>query len=61
MHFSNSEVTSVKIYSITGKLLTISMIANSQVDVSQMNSGLYIVKAYDQQNKFINTIKVINE
>jgi len=55
---SSEEISSVEIYSIEGKRVLISQ--NTQVDVSQLTSGIYLVKITTNANK-VGTKKLVKQ
>lgn len=56
---SNSKISNISIFEITGKrVLEVSEIVNNKLDVSHLNSGIYLLKAQDEYNN-ISTKKLI--
>ncbi len=56
---SELEIDSIEIIDLTGKLLLSKKHIGSQVSISELPNGLYILKALDKQNKVIGFRKVI--
>ena len=59
----NGDVQSVQIYSITGQLVKSfksNFNSESQFEISDLNKGIYFVKAIDDRNKEI-TLKLIKQ
>ncbi len=61
LYFGNKEISSVRIYSLSGSEVLDTKIYNAQINISELQSGMYFVKAYDQQNSIINTSKIIKK
>lgn len=59
LYLQNSKVSSVAIYNQTGMLVQQSVVANSSVDMSQLRSGIYFVRAFDNNQQAIASLKVM--
>ena len=58
LHVSGMDVASVKIYSLTGQLVK-EVLHTAVVDVSDMETGIYVVSVTDRQNNSIRKMTVI--
>ena len=56
-NIGNSEIINIKIFDVFGKNVLNTKLNNSQIDVSKLNSGIYFLKIFDEnQNVFIKKI-----
>lgn len=60
LHFSSNDVYSVEIYNILGAKVSSQKVGNG-VDMSNLNKGVYIVKAKNNESLNISSIKVIKQ
>ncbi|WP_343329229.1 leucine-rich repeat domain-containing protein [Polaribacter staleyi] len=60
LHFSSKEVYSVEIYNILGARVSSQKVVN-RVDMTNLNKGVYIVKAKNDEGLNISSIKVIKQ
>lgn len=60
LHFSSNDVYSVEIYNILGAKVSSQKVLNG-VDMSNLNKGIYIVKAKNNEGLNISSIKVIKQ
>lgn len=51
---SNNDLSHVEIYDITGKYIGQKVIENNQIDILSLQSGMYMVKIYDEKNLISN-------
>lgn len=56
---SQRKINLIQIFGIEGDLITSIVKPGTHLDLSDMKSGAYIIKAYDRQNKFIASTKTI--
>ena len=59
LYLQDNNVASVAIYSLTGKMVQRSTVSNASVDMSQLASGLYFLKALDSNQEAIASLKVM--
>ncbi|GAK91373.1 hypothetical protein JCM19297_872 [Nonlabens ulvanivorans] len=57
---SQFDTISYQLYSITGQLVQNGIYNNDSVDVSELNSGLYLLQLYNE-NKLVDILKLIKE
>jgi len=60
LHFSSNDVYSVEIYNILGAKVSSQKVVNG-VDMSNLNKGVYIVKAKNNEGLNLSSIKVIKK
>lgn len=59
LYFSSNDVSSVEVYNTLGVKI-LSQNVNSSLDMSNLSSGVYLVKAFESDNNF-STIKVVKK
>ena len=57
---TDKEILYFKIFNLFGQLMFEAGFQN-EIDISELNSGLYILKLYDNTNLMIKTIKIVKE
>jgi len=60
LHFSSNDVYSVEVYNILGAKVS-SQKAVKSVDMTNLNKGVYIVKAINNETSNVSTIKVVKQ
>jgi len=60
LYFSSNDVDSVEIYNVLGAKVSTQKVMNG-VDMSQLNSGIYLVKAKNVEGVEFETLKIIKE
>ena len=54
----NSQISQVKIYDLLGKEMSFSTQNNSELDLSSLNDGIYLVKVYTDNSIYTSKIVV---